>query len=423
MKLLITFFFLNLITSTTIAQCTKEDIVRLKKSAFIVGENQYIDNQLENAVNDAVDISNALNRLGFNSKLDTNVSYNNLKYDIECWTRNLKKIDIAIFYFAGHGAEFDGENYIYPIDANVAERNKQLIKQSTYSASTLIKRMTDYNQHINIIILDACRNDPTRGSIKSPTSNGLASISEIQTGVLIAFPVGPGKETPDGEGKRNSIYAHAILGNIEVPNTPISKIFGKIHDDVVEISKNEQSPYFNTSLGYQNDFCLSIREPDYEDKSVQKRDTSFSTQIKRFRSIIPDTSYKSQYRIDSELFEIAEHIITNNIRIVWDSIKGTCECYPPQTPSGSSPWDHRFIMQPEIMRKTGDRSISATISIITKSNEAIFKITSGSQLQKLESKNGLPSDTTITQSVYNFDWNKIGAIIRAYFFNRLEILE
>lgn len=256
------FLILSMILSyITCSAQTKEDISRLKKTAFVVGNDRYSSNEeLNNAVNDAVEVAAALRRLGFDPKLDTNQNLENLSNDITRWLPKVRSADVALFYFAGHGAQISGINYLYPTDA-IFSTDSEIVKQYTYSAAWLLQQMTTVNGKINILILDACRDNPVRGLKRSLTKNGLADMKyRQQPGILIGYPVYEGQTTPDGTGN-HSLFTKAILDHIEEPNTSIKKIFGEVTDEVYRLSGNKQLPFINTSIGNENDIYLKYRDP------------------------------------------------------------------------------------------------------------------------------------------------------------------
>ncbi len=265
------------------AQCKKEDVLRLRKTAFVVGNDRYNSNEgLNNAVNDAVDVAAALKRLGFEPKLDTNTNLETLSNDITRWMEKVRAADIALFYFAGHGAQISGINYLYPIDA-IFSSDSDVVKQHTFSmASWLLQQMITVNGNINIMVLDACRDNPIRGVKKSLTKKGLADMKFRQPGILIGYPVYDGQTTPDGSSS-HSLYTKALLDNIEQPNTSIKTIFGNVTDEVFRLSQKQQLPLVNTSIGNSNDICIKYRDstektgrtPFFNNKEVVEDINSF----------------------------------------------------------------------------------------------------------------------------------------------------
>ena len=162
------------------SQCTKEDVERLRKVAFVIGESNYSSvnlPRLNNSLHDAVDIRDALIRLNFTVEIDTNSNYNEINKHFKKWISEITFSDLALLYFSGHGGEMNGINYIYPIDAIID--NKQGFKNTTYSVNKLIDQMESSNRKVNIIILDACRTLPV---LKSASKRNL-DIQSSFTGI------------------------------------------------------------------------------------------------------------------------------------------------------------------------------------------------------------------------------------------------
>ena len=167
-------FLLPVVTMQTFAQCSKADVDKLRKKALIIGESDYSIDKLPHAKNDAIDVAAMFKHIGFDTELDTNSKLSPLRNHITKWIEKLRDVDVAVFYFAGHGGQVGDENYLYPISAT-GSNNLNTIKAQTIMASYIKDQMETINKNINIIILDACRDDPTR-NFASPHAwkNGLA---------------------------------------------------------------------------------------------------------------------------------------------------------------------------------------------------------------------------------------------------------
>jgi hypothetical protein len=425
MKYVIIPLWFLILSNAGISQCTKEYVQGLRKSALVIGVNKYPDEPLSNPMTDASDLARALTRLGFNTTLDTNTEFEKLEYDVDHWTSGLKNVDVAIFYFAGHGAEVDGDNFIYPALVN-SSNDKVYIKRNCYPSSTLLKKMESFNPNINIIILDACRNDPTRSAFLSLTRKGLTAMPKLNPGVLVAFPVAAGQTTLDGTGQRNSIYTQAILNNIELPNLSITGIFGKIHDDVANLSHNKQTPFFNTSIGSQNDICLkfrsdaSIKNPDFH-----IYDTSFSENLEKFRNDVPVEATKLFTR-DSALFTKARQVIDLAIKDVWDSIKSICKCDLLSAFQDDNYLQHRFENSDGMSSSFYRVEVRPLIIGQVNGNEFIFSIKyhpglTPAKREALEKSKGLSTEDVLVEPVADINWDKIRRSISRFLFLRLEM--
>src|ERR1700676_1518728 len=248
---------LSIVCTKISAQCSTEEISKQRRSAFVVGINAYKQNPLFNSVNDALAVRNALRRLNFHPILDTNCDLRTLKNDLIRWVESLRNIDIAIFYFAGHGAQINGINYLYPKDASFSSDGK-VVSQSTYSAKSLQDQMQTLNRNINILILDACRDNPTRGPKSSLTHKGLATTKNTRPGTLISYPIQEGLTIPDFNGvKRNSLFTEALIHHLELPNQNVTSLFGSVYDEVDSFSNHQQQPFIKAGIGNKNNICLT----------------------------------------------------------------------------------------------------------------------------------------------------------------------
>jgi WD40 repeat protein len=252
------FAFIFLITSTSAySQCNEEEILNLRRTAIVLGEKNYVHAPaLFNPENDAQDISDSLKRLGFDVATYFNTDLKTMNVAIDNWCAGLKEYDVALFYYSGHGAEYNGENYLFPIDAN--PKGPSDLAYCTISANQILGRLDEYKRKFNIVILDACRNNPfTRSWSRNLNSKGLAQMSG--NGSFIGFAASPGNTALDGD-LRNGIYTEAILKNITVPDLTIDQIFTRVNSYVRNRTDGQQIPFKNSSLSV--DFCFSVRHKE-----------------------------------------------------------------------------------------------------------------------------------------------------------------
>ncbi|NVM65082.1 hypothetical protein FHW88_003386 [Mucilaginibacter sp. SG538B] len=236
------------------AQCNEQDIINLKKIAIVFGEKYYkYYGELRNPENDANDISDSLRKVGFNVYTYLNTDLKTMSAQFEDWSSKLKDYDVALFYFSGHGAEVNGTNYLFPVDADPKAPSQ--LSTKTLSANQMLATIESYsNLKYSIVILDACRNNPfTKGWSRDVSEKGLASMSA--KGAFIAFAASPGNTAFDGD-HRNGTYTEAILKYITVPNLTIDEIFTKVNAHVKKSSVGDQAPFKNSSLG--SDYCFSV---------------------------------------------------------------------------------------------------------------------------------------------------------------------
>jgi len=256
MFLLISLLILNLADAQNIITSSTQ-----RKIAIAVGVSNYEHaGILKNTLNDATDISNKLRMLGFDvtSILDPDIKSLNLK--IDSITKLLTNKDIFMFYFSGHGAEYNGENYLFIKNSNPTSPTD--MPYETYPIGKLLGRIEYAKVQTNIIILDACRSNPF---VRSWTKDGnpregLMNIN-APAGSFIGFAASPGKTASDGI-RKNGTYTEAILKYIELKNITIDELFNKVNKEVRIQSAGKQIPFKNSSLedNYYFNFDNTFKE-------------------------------------------------------------------------------------------------------------------------------------------------------------------
>jgi len=218
--------------------------------ALVIGNGTYQKvPALPNPLHDAQDVSDALKRLGFAVNTVTDADFDTFRRSLLEFGRRAVKADMAVFYYAGHGVEINGDNWLLPIDvalkheidASAEAIDLRSAMQAVSSAKTL-----------GLVILDACRNNPFRPSMGSSSSTrrietlGLAPV-EPGDNVLVAYAARDGTVAKDGAG-RNSPYTQSLLRHIETAGLEIDFLFRNVRDDVVAATDNEQQPFVYGSL-------------------------------------------------------------------------------------------------------------------------------------------------------------------------------
>lgn len=227
--------------------------VTITRKALVIGNGQYTHSgRLKNPVNDAEDMAATLVGLGFVVTKYININREKMEEAINVWGKSLQTDDVALFYYAGHGIEVGGQNYLLPVDAN--PQNESQIKHHAISVEIVTGWMAETHTKTNILLLDACRNNPlTRSWRSSGPQGGLGSMI-APNGTFIGFAASPGSVASDGSG-RNGIYTEAILKNINKPNLTIDQIFNSVNAYVrkeTEKSEKKQIPFKSSSL--EDDF-------------------------------------------------------------------------------------------------------------------------------------------------------------------------
>ena len=226
-----------------------------KRFALVIGNAKYrYVPTLDNPGNDSEDICAALKDLRFVTDCRKNVpTRKNLRDAVAEFTRKLGPEDVALFYFAGHGIEVDGENYLIPTEADI--RKKTYVEDETLRVGFVFDELRSAGARLSIIILDACRNNPFN-RVRSTVGTGLAIPSSLPSGSIIIFPTAPGKTALDGDG-RNGIFTKHFLGNIKTGGITIEDMFKRVIHGVSSDAKQlggEQIPWMN--LSFTGEFCF-----------------------------------------------------------------------------------------------------------------------------------------------------------------------
>jgi hypothetical protein len=214
--------------------------------ALCIGNSDYkYAGSLDNPVNDANDMAAILQKIGYHVKLYNDLDQDEMRRAIDEFGNELKNYHVGLFFFAGHGIQAKGNNYLIPVDANIGSESE--VEYTCVNAGRVLGRMESAGTITNIIILDACRNNPfERSWTRSTVGRGLA-VMDAPVGSLIGFATSPGKTASDGYG-RNGLYTGAILNHIQEPGLTIIELLQKVRRTVRETSDGEQVPWESTSL-------------------------------------------------------------------------------------------------------------------------------------------------------------------------------
>jgi len=212
-----------------------------KRVALVIGNSAYKDAPLNNPVNDARDMAAALRMLGFDVIEKTNVTQKEMNRAIVQFGEKLRADTIALFYYAGHGMQVKGKNYLIPIDAQI--HSEASVRVETVDIDGVLDQLMV--SPLNIVVLDACRNNPFERRFRS-FGGGLAQM-DAPKGSLIAYATAPGKTAADGEN-RNGLYTQELLKHIQTPGLPLETVFKRVRVGVMRASGETQTPWETSSL-------------------------------------------------------------------------------------------------------------------------------------------------------------------------------
>lgn len=221
-----------------------------RRVALVIGNTAYQTAPLKNPVNDARAVAQALSELGFEVTSRENLSQNDMKRAIRAFGEKARNSSVRLVYYAGHGMQVNGENYLIPVDASF--RNEQEVEYEAVNAGFVLAQMEDTGNSLNIVILDACRNNPFARNFRSMT-RGLAAIN-APSGTLIAYATAPGSVASDGEGS-NGLYTQELLRHLRTPGINVEEVFKRVRIGVRDKTHGKQTPWEASSL--TGDFYFS----------------------------------------------------------------------------------------------------------------------------------------------------------------------
>jgi hypothetical protein len=288
-----------------------------KRVALVIGNSAYKNApQLKNPSNDATDMAAALERLGFEVVRGLDTDYSAMRKLVRTFSDKLGDADVALVFYAGHGLQVAGKNYLVPIDA-------QIESQADLDFGTvdldLIMHSMEADTRVNIVFLDACRDNPLAanlarrlGTRSASVSRGLAQV-DSGVGTLIAFSTQPGNVALDGAG-RNSPFTSALLSTIEQPGLPLGEVMIDVRNEVLRLTDRKQVPWDNSSLTGQFYFKplppgasptarpeANVEVTFWNSIKDSKNPQLFDAYLKRY----PNGAFADIARIDLEQFKVA----------------------------------------------------------------------------------------------------------------------
>jgi formylglycine-generating enzyme required for sulfatase activity len=219
--------------------------------ALVIGNAAYEHTaHLPNPVNDASDIAASLSKLRYSVQLLTDASKAGIETALARFARSAAGADIAVIYYAGHGLESNGVNYLLPVEARVD--SESTVPLEAVSLPTVMGVAANA-RHLGLVVLDACRNNPLAIHIIRPgearsTARGLAAVEPAGSKLLVAYATRDGHVATDGTG-RNSPYTAAILEELQVQGLEVRVFWGRVHDRVLSATRNGQEPFIYGALG------------------------------------------------------------------------------------------------------------------------------------------------------------------------------
>lgn len=226
----------------------------MTRTALLIGNASYLEGPLRNPPNDVRAIAGALKELGFNVATRENLGLTELRETLRNFVLSTRMADVRVFYFAGHGLQMRGRNYLLPIDVEL--HNEKDVLARTADATELVEQLSGINTGANIVILDACRIHPvfTAGTRRLWAAMPGFSEASAPRGTLIAFSTGPGRFARDGEGPTSVYTRHFVRTLKEEPALPVEVFFKRVRAGVVTETRHGQVPWESSDI--HGDLCF-----------------------------------------------------------------------------------------------------------------------------------------------------------------------
>jgi uncharacterized caspase-like protein len=223
----------------------------LPRRALVIGNNAYLGAALKNAVNDARLMASTLGELGFGVDLLEDASRDRMLQAAASFFASTVDAEVRVLYFAGHGAQYRGRNFLMPVDAQLGSEDD--LPARAVNAQDLADRFSRFTQGVNLLIFDACRSAPVRAAGGPKTraigadSQGLAP-TLAPRGTLIAYATSPDRVALDNPNASNGVYTRHLARQLRTPGTPVEQVFKRVRLAVMHDTGNRQVPWESSSL-------------------------------------------------------------------------------------------------------------------------------------------------------------------------------
>jgi len=287
-------------------------------TALVIGNAAYTDaGPLQNPTNDAEDVGARLEACGFSVIRETDCTHKDMDRALKKFKKSLEGNEIGLFFFAGHGMQIEGENYLAAVDTDVSGEIEA--KHSSLPLNRVIETMEKTTTSTNIIILDACRDNPYERAWNRSAARGLAPVYAPK-GTLIAFATSPGQMAKDGSG-RNGAYTAALLQHIDTPDCSLETMFKRVRNSLSAATKQKQISWEHTSLSGEFFFNLSLgaRIDTYSDTALSDK-LFVLDEAKASHRLIQTLKIHDYYRqnpaVDNFTVAVANKFGTNSLFVI-----------------------------------------------------------------------------------------------------------
>jgi Caspase domain len=286
-----------------------------QRIALVIGNAAYRIDPLDNPVNDARLVAASLKQAGFDVALAENLDRRGLLAAMRAFGQRLNDQTVAVLYYAGHGLQLRDRNYLIPVDAEI--RSEDEIPLAGIDVSFVLSRMSAARSRVNIVVLDACRNNPFAGKGGS-AAQGLAQI-DAPVGTLLAYATAPGKLAADAlGGAGNGLYAQQLARQMLNPGLPVEHVFKRVREAVVRASREAQVPWESSSLQGEFSFvptaaALAVRE------AAPRIEATIAPTIATTprNALLPRVGDSWRYRVQDQ-FRLGDLFVTTKVEAVTD---------------------------------------------------------------------------------------------------------
>lgn len=321
---------LNLLIILSLSLCLSNayaaELPTVSMQALVIGNSNYANKPLVNPKQDAQLMTDTLKQVGFNVKLVNDLDRKAFFANIRNFYNGLPKDSVALVYYAGHGVQIGGANYLIPIDMSLT--SERGVEVNAYPLKAMLDSLSHANSIVNIVILDACRNNPFQpnnpSKYRSLENMGLAKVITPK-GSIVAYSTAPGQLAEDGLGNKHSLYTSVLSNEIKKPGVPIEAVLKKVADAVRKKTFDDQQPWYESSL--VDDFYFvpldgiqmqspKIAKRPYQDKNIQ------ASRSLKFRDSESNSSWYMQLsesewsQFDYEIQQRVKHLSEDDIPLL-----------------------------------------------------------------------------------------------------------
>ena len=271
-----------------------------RRIALVIGNSAYKSAPLINPGNDARAVAQALREMGFTVDERRNINQAVMRRVIRDFGDELAKGGVGLFFYAGHGMQIRGRNFLIPVGSDIQREDE--VEDQAVDARLVLEKMASARNVLNIVILDACRNNPFTSSFRSATV-GLAAM-DAPAGTLVAFSTAPGQVAADGSGD-NGLYTKYLVSYMREPGLKVEDVFKRVRASVRQESGNKQTPWENTSL--ESDFYF--KPPDRralaadEDERRKAQQAAIEKAVQEALKRRSEETSRSQAQIERQIAE------------------------------------------------------------------------------------------------------------------------